>query len=294
MSKDDHKSVANNIKTIHKKLRELSKQVGYKKAWELHMKDEETRESYAKSMKELAKVHWSKNQSSDDRIKWTIDYCETYFNQELEKWYQKELRALKYLNLENFIVPEMEIVDKSMKLETLDVGSSGNFFQEYERFQILPIDISPSDSSVYSCDFTSVELNNSLEIEDERKIIKLPRNFYHIVIFCLLLEYLPSSEMRVKCCEKAYEVLKSQGILIIITPDSSHETKNSKLIKYWRWTLAQLGFQRVKWSKLTNLTCLAFRKSIHPEIPQQWSRNNTESYMTSLQIEIPQDRNKDD
>lgn len=291
MSNEDHKNVANNIKTIHKRLRDLSKQIGYKKAWELHMKDEETRESYAKSMKELAKVHWSKNQSSDDRIKWTIDYCETYFTQELGKWYQKELRTLEFLQIEGAEVPEMQVTDQ---LETLDVGSSGNFFKDCKRFKILPIDISPSDSSVYSCDFTSVDLKDSLEIGENQKILKLPKNFYHIVIFCLLLEYLPSSEMRVKCCEKAYEVLKSQGILIIITPDSNHETKNSKLIKYWRWTLAQIGFQRVKWTKLKNLTCLAFRKSIHPEIPLQWSRHHQESYMTKLQIEIPQDRIKDE
>lgn len=292
MSSEEHKNVANNIKTIHKKLRELSKQVGYKKAWELHMKDDEIRESYAKSMNELAKVHWSKNQSADDRIKWSIDYCETYFNNELEKWYHKELRSLEFLKFETTKPPDLEEVDANTQLETLDVGSSGNFFRHCDRFKILPIDISPSDPSVYSCDFSSVELGDSSLHVDETsmRIMKLPQNFYHVVIFCLLLEYLPSSEMRVKCCENAYKVLRSQGILIIITPDSNHETKNSKLIKYWRWTLAQLGFQRVKWAKLKNLTCLAFRKSICPEIPQQWAKEHTETFMTSLQIEIPQDR----
>jgi 25S rRNA (adenine2142-N1)-methyltransferase len=109
------------------------------------------------------------------------------------------------------------------------------------------------------------------------------------VLFCLLLEYLPSSLQRINCCEKAYKVLKTEGILVIITPDSSHEMKNSKLIKNWRWTLAKIGFQRVKVEKLRNLTCMAFRKSLTPTIPRNWAESHREPYM-EYKIEIPQDK----
>ena len=133
----------------------------------------------------------------------------------------------------------------------------------------------------------------SVPVEDNLKIgLKtieiIPANYFHVVIFCLLLEYLPSSAQRLKCCEKAYKVLKSQGILIIITPDSSHEMKNSKIIKNWRWTLSKLGFTRIKVEKLMNLTCMAFRKCIAKEVSQSWAEKHSENM--KFEMLIPQDK----
>lgn len=65
--------------------------------------------------------------------------------------------------------------------------------------------------------------------------------------------------------------------------------KNSKLIKNWRWTLAKIGFQRVKVEKLKNLTCMAFRKGLSIEIPQRWAENHKEAHM-EFKLEIPQDK----
>jgi 25S rRNA (adenine2142-N1)-methyltransferase len=211
----------------------------------------------------------------------------------LERWRQKDLRTIEKLNeveKSGIVAKDDSMLELQGKIQVLDVGSSGNFFKMFENFEILPLDISPSDDSVFSCDFLSVPLDNRLDIKD-KSIKTLPTNHFHAVIFCLLLEYLPSSTQRIKCCQKAYEVLKHQGILIIITPDSSHEMKNSKQIKTWRWTLSKLGFTRIKVEKLMNLTCMAFRKSIAREVPEKWAESHSDNM--EFEMTIPQDRNID-
>lgn len=291
-----HQRCSSIIKDTHQRLRDQSHQVGAAEAWKLHMKDEEALKTYAKSMKELAEKHWKHNTTSEDRISWTTDFCEKYFQpDEIERWKQKDLKMIDLLktegrNIEESSESSSEPLTLDGKLETLDVGSSGNFFRDCERLKVLPIDISPSNDSVYFCDFLSVPITCKL-LEKNRNIEGLPSNHFSVVIFCLLLEYLPSSEMRIDCCSKAYETLRTEGVLIIITPDSNHEMKNSKQIKNWRWTLANIGFQRVKIEKLSNLTCMSFRKSLHRGIPQRWAEYHKEKYM-EFKLEIPQDKKK--
>jgi 25S rRNA (adenine2142-N1)-methyltransferase len=194
--------------------------------------------------------------------------------------------------LQEFDGVEVSLEDNAMSLtqkvlSVLDVGSSGNFFKKFEKFDIIPIDISPSDDTVFTCDFLSVPIEDRLQIANKTVEI-LPSNYFHAVIFCLLLEYLPSSAQRIKCCEKAYKALKTEGILIIITPDSSHEMKNSKQIKNWRWTLSKIGFTRIKLEKLINLTCMAFRKNLTPEVPRKWAESHRDNM--EFKMEIPQDK----
>lgn len=291
MASEEHLKAAETIKNTHRDLRNLSLQLGPDEAWSRHLKDEATRESYAKSMRELAETHWKNNATSDDRINWAANFCENYFQQdELERLHQRDLRIIEQLKKQGSKIdqPDQPILSADGKLEALDVGSSGNFFRNYERFNILPIDISPSDNSVLFCDFLTVPVEDQLQ-RDDKKVTAVPANYYHVVIFCLLLEYLPSSIQRITCCEKAYRALKTEGVLVVITPDSNHEMKNSKQIKNWRWTLAKIGFQRVKVEKLKNLTCMSFRKSLDPLIPRRWAESHKEPYM-EFKLEIPQDK----
>lgn len=291
MASEEHVNLANTIKAIHKELRNLSQRVGAEEAWKQHLKDEETLRTYAKSMHELAENHWTNNASKEDRINWTVNFSENHFkHEELERWKQKDLRTLEAFKSKGIEVSQesSSLISSEEKLRVLDVGSSGNFFKNYERFSVLPIDISPSHESVFICDFLAVPIEDHL-LTDKRNVKVLPRNHYDVVIFCLLLEYLPSSEMRIKCCEKAYETLKTEGILIIITPDSSHELKNSKQIKNWRWTLAKMGLQRIKLEKLKNLTCMSFRKCLDATITRRWADEHKDVYM-EFRLEIPQDK----
>ena len=69
----------------------------------------------------------------------------------------------------------------------------------------------------------------------------MPKESFEAVIFCLLLEYIPSPSLRLKAVEKAVELLKPAGLLLIVTPDSNPANKNQPQMKSWRLALAHLG-----------------------------------------------------
>lgn len=290
-AEEEHIKLSDYIKSIHKDLREASKIHGAEEAWKTHLKDKEKLETYAKTMRDLSLNHWKKrNTGNEDRIQWTITCCEEYFNK-IVQLRDKELRIIERLKIDGCEIEETwKYLTVGEKISVLDVGSCGNFFKHYEKFEITAIDIAPSSSDVYNCDFISVPINDELIIDDG-KIKELKKSSFDVVIFSLLLEYMPSSDQRIKCCQQAYQALKTEGILIIITPDSKNQHKNMKLLKTWRWVLAQMGFRRIKIEKLMNLSCLAFRKSLIKEIPSKWAETHGESYMEH-KLEIPQDRNK--
>lgn len=95
----------------------------------------------------------------------------------------------------------------------------------------------------------------------EGKQVKiLPSELFHVVVFSLLLSYFPSAEQRWKCCCNAHRLLRPNGLLLIITPDSSHQNKNAAMMKSWKAGIESLGFVRWKYEKQTHLHCMAFRK----------------------------------
>lgn len=296
MACEEQKNLANTIKGIHKKLRESAKILGADKAWELHLQNNNQLKLYGESMKELSEHHWkNKIKREECRISWTINYCEQYFHQtELSRMREKDLEVIEKIKLE-FDDEEhilLEINQKSdEKLKLLDVGSSGNFLRSIseEKFDVLALDIAPSDPSVMYCDFLSVPVQDELRINSSR-IDSLPANHYDVILFSLLLEYMPSSDQRLKCCEKAYDLLKIEGTLIIITPDSNSQHTNSQLIKNWQYVMSIIGFQRMKLEKLANITAMGFRKSLSKQIPTRWARIYKKPYM-DYKLEIPQDRN---
>jgi hypothetical protein len=97
-------------------------------------------------------------------------------------------------------------------------------------------------------------------IDNGTKITNLPQNSFDVVVFCLLLSYLPAKAQRWTCCLKAHKLLKDNGLLIIITPDSSHQNKNMAMIKSWKTAIESIGFLRWKYHKDHHTHCMAFRK----------------------------------
>lgn len=93
-----------------------------------------------------------------------------------------------------------------------------------------------------------------------KEINILPSEMFHVVVFSLLLSYFPSASQRWECCQKAHQLLQTNGLLLIVTPDSSHQNKNSAMIKSWKTAIESLGFVRFKYEKQTHLHCMAFRK----------------------------------
>lgn len=83
---------------------------------------------------------------------------------------------------------------------------------------------------------------------------------FDVVVFCLLLSYLPHPAQRLKCCFNAHKILRMHGLLLVITPDSSHQNRHAALMKQWKSGIEGLGFSRWKYSKEEHLHCMAFRK----------------------------------
>lgn len=307
MATEEHLKLSHEIKTVHKHLRDKTKKYGAKHAWLEHLKSKSQLKSYATAMMELATNHWEPNdhkaitQNSSrqqhqqrSRIMWTVNYCREYFQQikTITALRDREMRISNELNATIAMDFEKRTADQKIKL--LDVGSCYNPFSKFDEFEVTAIDIAPAVDDVIECDFLNVEViagTDDVEIssvDEKNKRTVLQANTYDAIVFSLLLEYMPASEQRICCCEKAYRLLKSEGILIIITPDSKNVGANAKLMKTWRYALALMGFSRVKYEKLEHITCMVFRKCISDEVGKRWARLHKEPYM-DYKIEIPQD-----
>lgn len=247
-------------------------------------------------MMRLATEWWENNNRGTDkcRIQWIVSQAEEYFmktgQQEAEKWENKMNNKLFGITQQS----EDSSSEKLNVLNVLDVGSCYNPFKVCPFFNVIAVDLAPATTDVIQCDFLSVEIVSSIcSITDITSPCKqLPENSFDIVVFCLLLEYLPSSEQRFLCCSKAYRLLKVSGVLFILTPDSKHESANSKVMKSWRIALAHLGYWRICYKKLRHFHCMMFRKCKNPVIPQRLLVDKYMSYIPEKCIYIPQDFNK--
>lgn len=103
-------------------------------------------------------------------------------------------------------------------------------------------------------------LKHHLKELEGKEINILPSEMFHVVVFSLLLSYFPSASQRWECCQKAHQLLQTNGLLLVVTPDSSHQNKNSAMIKSWKTAIESLGFVRFRYEKQTHLHCMAFRK----------------------------------
>ena len=292
-SKLCHLHSANIVKNLHARLRKKYKQCkgNVDDLWKEHCQDQQGLSAYASAMYHLATEHWSKK--AETRIDWCANICLDYFlGGGIERILAKEQRRMKYeaaeMQTENIITDQGDTKNKDYinpshdsflnvilppvtgKLRLLDVGSCYNPFKAYEQFIAVGIDISPASDSVICCDFLSLEiaedvLGKSDDIDMYLKDLtgplhKMPSGSFHVVVFSLLLEYLPCPKQRWICCEKANKLLSFNGLFIIVTPDSHAQHKNAPMIKSWRTAVELIGFERIKYSKLEHLHCMAFRK----------------------------------
>lgn len=289
VDKDNHLKLATFIKNVHEDLRKQSHLVGEDIAWRSHCTDVYKLKQYASAMKELSSVFWENNflnnSKAISRIHWINETIINYFSENLEYFRKKEEDVIKKNNIcINNI--KRELFTEKWKL--LDVGSCYNPFTAFEHFEVTAIDIAPATNEVFTCDFLNVQIDNKESKHSADCIISFKRNSFDIVVFSLLLEYLPSPKQRFECCKQAYEVLKKEGLLIIITPDSKHVGANAKLMKSWRFILANIGFSRVKYEKLPHIHCMAFRKSFDKQITLNWVKIY-EKQQTFKEMFIPQD-----
>ncbi|XP_026365393.1 S-adenosylmethionine sensor upstream of mTORC1 [Ursus americanus] len=281
------------VKSVHRRLRKKYREVGdFDKIWREHCEDEETLCEYAVAMKNLADNHWAKTCEGEGRIEWCCSVCREYFQnggkrKALEKDEKRAVLSTKttpalnthessklegHLTNLSFTNPEFitELLQTSGKIRLLDVGSCFNPFLKFEEFLTVGIDIVPAVESVYKCDFLNLQLQQPLQLAQDaidaflkqlkNPIDSLPGELFHVVVFSLLLSYFPSPYQRWICCKKAHELLVLNGLLLIITPDSSHQNRHAMMMKSWKIAIESLGFKRFKYSKFSHMHLMAFRK----------------------------------
>ncbi|XP_064490158.1 S-adenosylmethionine sensor upstream of mTORC1-like isoform X2 [Ornithodoros turicata] len=217
-------------------------------------------------MKTLATDVWK----NDDRIVWCYETLKDYF---FEGGLQRSIRRLWRRDGRQGH-PDENINDAFRKLNldcekplVLDVGSCYNPFKVYTDIDTVAIDLTPASDDVLQCDFLQVEVTDpSSSIFLRRECLKsplvhLPSESFHVVLFVLVLEYLPCTIQRWTFCTKAVRLLKPNGLLLIVTPDSKHQQKNSAMIRSWRGVLESVGLCRIRYEKRQHLHCMAFQKN---------------------------------
>lgn len=238
--------------------------------WERCCEDSEQMERYAKAMHCLATTYWETN-NEQTRIDWCYSFSKEYFH---EGGYEKLLEKSRKLH-EKKQVPLCEsistsgplLLHPSDKVLLLDVGSCYNPFHKYKDVISVGIDLNPATENVRKCDFLKIGVGPKLManlpqyIEELPNVIKsLPAEAFHVIVFSLLLEYLPMAKQRWTCCVKACDLLAPNGVLLVVSPDSKHQNYNAAMVKSWRKALEHLGLRRIRYTKETHLHCMAFMK----------------------------------
>jgi len=273
----DHIRLADSIKSVHATLRnKIREGQSFEKVWSEHLKDESLLEAYSSSMNTLATKHWTKLECEDadtSRIVWTRAKIQDYFSGSgLTNQLKRDANRIKRQNVTNRKDNEVDMKDIEAsdnvdtdqkiceKIKVLDVGSCYNPFSKYSELEVTAIDIAPVyQNNVYKSDFLKLNVSEKSEF-NEHEVISLQWKSFDVVVFCFLLEYLPQTKPRYDCCMKAYQLLKHNGLLIILTPDSCHQQRNNVIIKGWKEALLQIGFQQVYYEKKQHFHGLVVRK----------------------------------
>lgn len=292
-------------------LRSEARKIGADRAWKEHCMKTDILQKYAVSMHKLASTFWEQNSADESksaqcRIKWVVQKCVLYFfegememkrikeNEKMKKIVNVVEKCEKTRALCVKVISGKEMPSDAECLTLLDVGSCYNPFGAYPFLRVMPIDIAPAEPDVYVCDFLHLAVVESEEsvILKGRSVVQLPAAAFDVVVFSLLLEYLPSPKQRYLCVCKAYKLLKPEGLLFIISPDSKHSSANAPIMKSWRITLAQLGFSLSCYEKLPHIHCMAYRKDVHPEVAKHWASRELRKHNDveiSEELHIPQD-----
>ncbi|XP_063978564.1 S-adenosylmethionine sensor upstream of mTORC1 [Diachasmimorpha longicaudata] len=288
MASEEHKKLSTFIKETHSRLRQECQVYGPKEAWNRHLSRTKDLQNYAESMKELATSHWTqnsdplrKNISTHCRIQWIKRQCYNYYLEGGKgKYDQREVSISAKIETPTSppsrrpLTSSPRAPDELLpsKIKIIDVGSCYNPLGDDESFDVTAIDLAPYSTQVLKCDFLDVVIGNTTEVRDNRELVQLEKNYYDVCVFSLLLEYLPSPDQRFHCCEKAHDILKPGGLLIIVTPDSKHVGANARIMKSWRFVLSHLGFMRIAYEKLKHVHCICFRKCFDEAVAARWAQ----------------------
>ena len=159
----------------------------------------------------------------------------------------------------------------------VDVGSCWDYFRRHEdAFDVLALDLAPRRASVFRCDFLNVAIGTYDVVQadgahagavtkDDGAVKSIPRNYAGALVMSLVLSYVPTPLQRGEMVRRAREVLMDdgRGVLLIVTPHSTDKGhcahKALPVLKEWRAAIESMGFERIKYTRMRSVHCLAFR-----------------------------------
>jgi len=235
--------------------------------------------SYAKAATEMGQKQWVKVGHQ-----WILSAAFEFFQKggarkhflkvKRKQYFEKnglQMPAAEYTALGSLLEDDDLLSSSSgwKPLQVLDVGSCYNPFAGESRFEVTALDLMPTSSSVYSCDFLALEVGpvestpiatlidpSSEATPSAMRLERLPRHGFDIVTMSLVLSYLPSPQHRLEMIVKARELLKppdqnSQhphraGILLIMEKESCLAAAD--LLDHWKCTIQDLGFQLIRYN----------------------------------------------
>ena len=171
------------------------------------------------------------------------------------------------------------LLGRSPALRVLDVGSCFNplrgahlpLYADGEdckgssiAMRVDAVDLCPiPDSGVRQCDWLKVQFGS-----DALELSSLPSGApvravlpcsYDAVVFCLLLSYLPCSEMRYRAVLHAFCALRQGGLLVIVSTRTQC-SRSAPWVDQWVTAIERIGFARVHKCVKSKLVGLSFRK----------------------------------
>jgi hypothetical protein len=275
-------------------------------AWEECLGDAAGLEKYAQSMKALGGRWLAQSQAEvPSRVGWCIDMVELFCSggglvSALQKAQKREFFVAQGRKMNTAEVTAAlqhaasrrdRLLDESrpgcdtcgcVRLRVLDVGSCYDPFFAYRRdkWDITAMDLCPAEARVFQCDFVRLAVASpaqgaqqcascsiaALGSNSSRAVAELPAESQQVVIFCLLLSFMPSPEHRWRCCLNAWKLLKHDGLLLIVSPMSIQYKphRGSAGLKQWRESIEGLGFERWQQQVVERNHCMAYRKVAAP------------------------------
>ena len=255
----------------HKRLREAVRETvssrgsgsgvekAFDEAWSETKTETRALTEYAECMSELAQAHWQQEAQGDSRIDWCLSTLESFFNRETT------------------LSSNGPGLGAGGAIRLLDVGSCYDPFRGKPGLEVMACDLQPAQGSpkVYRCDFLELEISSAIE-EAERshqkrdekgeipllespsphqQLTSLPSAWFDVVVFSLVLSYVPSGSRRADAVWKARRLLRPGGLLLIVTPQSTIRLSNSvqlPILREWRGAMEAMGLVFHKCEHLTN------------------------------------------
>ena len=243
MAEDDKDDPADFIKAIHARLRAetQTRPEAELRCWRQHAQGRKRNDDYARTMMAMATRKW---RMKSDRISWIVEKIRLYFIEGDKK------RFRDVLDRKCGIPPSHE-EEGALNIKVFDVGSCYNpfkdAFKDEDGVNVVAVDLAPAVESVLEGDFLNVRLEDGKMKTENGRLETLPLDAFDAVVFCLVLEYLPSPTLRLEAVSRAVAVLKAFGLLLIATPDSTkHEAKNAKIMRMWKLGASKLGLKRTR------------------------------------------------